>query len=102
MKSERQYTTVYPAAYNLSWSVSQLVRKAASKSDIIYAGEENTPQILSDRNEKITRSKKEHLFAWGVGRIFKFLKNDGFIQFFAEKIKKSYEKLIILFNFQKV
>ncbi len=53
---DRVFVSMVAAPLHTSWCVSQLIRKATSKSDIIYAGEENTPQILSDLNEKFTRS----------------------------------------------
>ena len=57
----REHTALLEAACTME--VCQLISKAASKSDIIDAGEENTPQILSNLNEKFTWSKnaqREH------------------------------------------
>ncbi len=41
-------------------SVCQLAKQPASKSDIIYAGEDNTPKFLSDINKEFTGSKNDH------------------------------------------
>ena len=93
MKLERQCTTLYPAAYIMQCFT-------ASKSNIIYAGEENTTQILSDLNTKIMRSKKEHCMC-SHGADFYISEKCKFYSIFGNKIEQFYEKLIILFNFQK-